>query len=583
MKKFFVALGVVSLIASVLTGCASNSKIVANTSLNIGQNSPATNLNAGALAVGDSLLSNQYISTLTQSGFYESSHSGDMVANTLFGYEKLVSSAADNFKTSYTVNKDVTWSDGTPIDGVDLLLTWAAAVNLADAGFTSSLANTGLAAATSAKLGLNDRRLYLQFSKPVADWQYAAQLTVPAHLIATAAFGSQTDAASAKKKIASAILTKDQSSLLKIAAAYNSFYSLTDSDYDVANVATSGAYTVSKANSSLVVLKARTDCKWCKAATVETVNLKFYNDASELLSAIKAGDVDLAESVDSAKLSLAEIVSEMDSLKSQGYGYSTLQSGYLEALIVNFGGKSIFRPKSKVLTSEQKAKLVQAVLSLVPRQKIVDALGVPIRLVRADSFTFLSTQSQYQAAIQSNGSSAFAFENAENADELITGYPLNGRGPIRILFDATDLNGQTMFNMIYQYSADTSIRITNGSDIDVASILKSGQYEAYLTKVAALSVSNNAIGLVQNSSSSPKSSDLDVLIAKLANNPNSSDRNETLAAIDAELFKNGYGIPLYELPKIVIFSGKLKNYATPGGTSNAVSNFDLWSVAPDQN
>lgn len=582
MKKLFIAAGIAGLFATLLTGCAPASKIVPNTVISIGQDAPASSLNATSLADEATQDSNSYISTLTQSAFFEPDAAGDLKLNSKFGYVKLLSKTADNFLASFTIRKAVTWSDKTSVDATDLLLSWAAAVNLGDAGFKSNLSSTGLAAATDPSLGASGKRLYLKFSHPVADWQYAPKLSVPAHLVAAAAFGPQTDPKAAKKIISDAILNKDSAALSKIATAYNEAFNLTATDFDVTKFATSGAYTLETANNSSVVLKARADCTWCKTATVETVNLNFYRDPAELMDAITAGKVDISESLATSKLPLATLVANLDQLSAKGYQYSTLQSGQIEALVLNYGDGSLFSPTQKRVPIKAADAIKQAFMYLVPRQKIGDSLGIPIKLVRADSFAFLSSQAEHDAVIQTNGSDAYRIQDAEKVSELLKGFHFGSAGKVNILFDGGDLNAQVTFNLINQLASDSNLIVANGSTFDVASVLVSGKYEVHITKITALSISDSAIGAMQNSPSSQKDQSIDSLVAKLAADPNASDRNETLASIDKELFKSGYGLPLYELPKIVVFSGKLMSYQIPEGANSAVSNFDLWSVAPEK-
>ena len=144
MKKSIAALGLVSLVLGLLSGCAPANQIVANTVLDIGQDSLATSLNSGVLASAAATDSNGYINELTQSSFFAMDASGKLVANEKFGHVKIEKSSATEFQISYTIRRNVTWSDGVPVSAADLLVSWAAATNPAGAGFSSNLSNTGL-------------------------------------------------------------------------------------------------------------------------------------------------------------------------------------------------------------------------------------------------------------------------------------------------------------------------------------------------------------------------------------------------------------------------------------------------------
>lgn len=582
MKKLLIALGAASLVAVSLTGCAPTSSVVADTTLTIGQDALASSLNNGLLANETTQESNAYLHDLTQTGFYKVGASGELEANTAFGHAEVIANEKDNFTVSYLIKRGVTWNDGTRIDAADLLVSWAAARNLADAGFTSTLSSTGLAAAeTAPEIRVNGRRLVVKFAHPVADWQTAMQLTVPAHLLGKLAFKTE-DPQEAKKQVTEAITGSNAEKLKTLAAQFNTGFNLTEADATAGQLFSSGAYDIVSANSTTAVLKAKSNCLWCGNPTVETVTIKFYENPSKLLDAVKASEVDLAEALDTSNLPLATWVAEVTALESAGYKYSTLQSGKIQALILNYGKNSLFGEQKFFRYAKSIEAGRQALLLMTPRQRITDALSIPIKLTRADSFVYLSTQQEYDAVTQSNGSAAYRIQDAEKAKELMARQFLNRKFGIRILFDTADLNSQIAFNLMNQYASDARIPLANGSSSDVAGVLASGKYEAYLTQIESLSSSPSALGAIQNAPSSKPSDKLNELIAKLAGNPASNDRAQILADIDAELFASGYGLPLYELPKVVIFSNKLKNYASPSGANSAVSNFELWNVAPEK-
>lgn len=579
MKRLIAALGAVSLSATVLTACAPTTTIVAGTTLNIGQDALATNLNTEVVADTAAADSNAYIRELTQGSFFEVTN-GELKSNQKFGSTKVTSNVAGDFTVSYTVRRDVTWNDGTPITAADLLVSWIAATG--KYGFGSALSNTGLSAATELpRTGVNGRRIYVKYDYPVADWQTAMQLSVPAHLLGKLAFKTQEPEA-AKAEVEAAIKSGDEAKLKLLADAFNNGFALTDQELSADLLFSSGSYEVVSATSKAVTLKAREACQWCRKATVETVRLKFYESAGQLLEGIKAAEVDLAEALDSSNLALATLVAEVDALKDQGYKYSTLQSGKIQALILNYGKNSLFGEQKFFPYPKTVEAGRQALLHLVPRQRIVDALGVPIKLTRSDSFVYLSTQQKYTAVTQSNGSADYRIQDAEKARELLLPFNLNRKFLIRVLFSSSDLNGQIAFNLLNQYASDARVKLANGSASDVAAVLKSGKYEAYLTQIDSIDTGMAALGRVQNAQSSKPSEALSALIAKLAADPRSPERSQILADIDKELFASGYGLPLYELPKVVVFSSKLANYASPASASSAVSNFELWSVAPEK-
>ena len=69
------------------------------------------------------LVSNSDVAYLTGSGFNYYDNKRNLIKNTTFGTYKIVVNKPGNFQVQYTVKPGRVWSDGTPITGVDLLLS----------------------------------------------------------------------------------------------------------------------------------------------------------------------------------------------------------------------------------------------------------------------------------------------------------------------------------------------------------------------------------------------------------------------------------------------------------------------------
>ena len=66
---------------------------------------------------------NGKVGNLSGIGFLYINDKKNVIRNTVFGDFKIVKNNATDFRISYTVNKGLVWSDGTPINGVDLLMS----------------------------------------------------------------------------------------------------------------------------------------------------------------------------------------------------------------------------------------------------------------------------------------------------------------------------------------------------------------------------------------------------------------------------------------------------------------------------
>ena len=73
------------------------------------------------------LVLNSNVGYMTGIGFNYYNDKPELIENKTFGSYKIISKSP--FKVKYTVNKGRVWSDGTPITGVDLLLTHVVSSN----------------------------------------------------------------------------------------------------------------------------------------------------------------------------------------------------------------------------------------------------------------------------------------------------------------------------------------------------------------------------------------------------------------------------------------------------------------------
>jgi peptide/nickel transport system substrate-binding protein len=66
---------------------------------------------------------NSKVGNLSGIGFLYIDNKKNVIRNTTFGSFKIVKNNATDFRIAYTVNPGLVWSDGTPINGVDLLMS----------------------------------------------------------------------------------------------------------------------------------------------------------------------------------------------------------------------------------------------------------------------------------------------------------------------------------------------------------------------------------------------------------------------------------------------------------------------------
>ena len=85
------------------------------------QTNVQTGLNCSLSTTNSTVCTEQ--ASLTGMGFNYYNEKKELVKNTTFGSYKIVKNTPTDFRVQYTVAPDRVWSDGTPITGVDLLLS----------------------------------------------------------------------------------------------------------------------------------------------------------------------------------------------------------------------------------------------------------------------------------------------------------------------------------------------------------------------------------------------------------------------------------------------------------------------------
>ncbi len=246
---------------------------------------------------------NTYVDNLTSSGFAAFTAAGVLEPNTDFGtYEK---TSDDPLTIKYTINEDAVWSDGTPIDYDDALLTWASLSGThpggekdPDTGAESDLfqaaSTNGFALMDMIEGEPGAKEFEAVFSEPYADWEalLTAGTFMPAHIAAEQA-GLSTDGDGAA--LVDAIKNDDRAALAPVAEFWNSGW-----DYEVdlptlpdtAILPSSGPYKLDNAvNGTLTLVK--NDQYWGEERAGKTDTLVFKTVVDEeAVQALQNGDID---------------------------------------------------------------------------------------------------------------------------------------------------------------------------------------------------------------------------------------------------------------------------------------------------
>ena len=276
------------------------------TSFNSGQ--PDTNLTI-----------NGKVGNLSGIGFYYINDKKNVVRNTVFGNFKVTKNSATDFRIAYTVNPGLVWSDGTPINGVDLLMSHVLSSNKysIDAGLGNPDSEDAAPAFDSNGYGgtysdnivgqpvlsADKMTLTLQFKQKIANWDLYGPGPSPVHTLVHLAEGKnglQPVAANeaARDRFFAAYTSKNTAVLKSIAKVWSEAYDITEvnSSTNPLLFVGNGGFLVSNAvTKSSVTLKVNPKYNSGPAlsGTVDTVIFKFIADSTAAAQALANGELDI--------------------------------------------------------------------------------------------------------------------------------------------------------------------------------------------------------------------------------------------------------------------------------------------------
>ncbi len=402
---------------------ATRSTVVLVTSNQLtGLNPSVTNMN---------LTFNTEVAYMQGFGFNYYDNSPKLVENKLFGSYKIVSQKP--FKVQYTVNKGKIWSDGTPITGVDLLLSHV--ICSSSYSFTAKLGDptdnevrpafdalcyggkydthhVGLPTLSADKMSVT-----IEYDAKIPDWDVTGPGPSAVHTLVHLAEGKEGLQSAAANIAAKAKFEKafyDYNTKLMKAAGdiWSKAYNITKVD-DSTNpllLVGNGGYIIKSAvpgQSVTLVLNKKhvSNPSGPKTSGVKTVVFRVVGDGTAAAQALRNQEVDIYQGQPTADS--VKILSEIPTAKIIGgdqavYEHIDLRLGTANGIAEPYTGP--------FAGDSQKARdLRTAFLMAYPRDEIVDKLIKPInsKAVRMDSILLLPGEPGYEEMVKNSGVSKY--------------------------------------------------------------------------------------------------------------------------------------------------------------------------------
>lgn len=594
MKRLGTALAAVAASALVLSGCAAPDRepeIVAGSNVNASWNDPFFAYNSNTSATNAS--ANAVIISTANDGFFHYDPTPAQVMDEQFGkVEKL---SDDPLTVKYTINDDVKWSDGTPMDGADLLILWAASTTTRsgdipqpeydDEGNVKNQDAIDAASKEAPNWGtyptpdygldlvkempkVDGKSMTITYSEPYTDWQFVGddtELNISAHGTMQLAFPGEYDdnPQAAKDAFVKAVADNDTATLVAFADQYREGYSYTSMPSEPQKTLSNGPYVITNlVENQFVTLTAREDYTWGPKPHYETITVKFIADPQAQVDAIKNGDVDVA-----AGQPTVDLLQQLEGMS--GVQHASSLEGVYEHIDLQVTNGGVFDPATYGGDAE-KAKLIrQAFLLTIPRQEIVDKLIVPLApdaTVR-ESNIFLPGSDGYQKASQETGidfyNPANVDANIEKAKELLAQAGVENP-EVRILTAQSNNRRQQELQLITVAAEKAGFKIVDASAADWSTVLSTqkSSYDAALFGWASTSLAvgescpnyqatgtNNFYGW-----DSPR---IEELCTELAKTVDADRQTEILIEIEKISYDEAWGLPIFQFPGVVAWSDKV--------------------------
>jgi peptide/nickel transport system substrate-binding protein len=577
-----------------------------------------TSLNSGTS--DNNTAYNAQVGSLTGMGFFYYDSDAKLVMNTKFGTMKIVKQEPKDFQIQYNVTKGQTWSDGTKIDAVDLLVThiiasskYSKAAGLGD----PSNADTKPAFDSGSyggayddnvvgepKLSNGNMTLTVKFGKPLPDWELLAPGPSPVHamsLIADGKKGLQSAAVNtaAKAKFLKDFNGKNTANLKKIGALFTKGYDVTkvDKDTNPLLLISNGGFIVSKftfGDSMTFVRNPKYNSGPAMATKnpIKTFVIKIIQENTAMIQALRNGDIDIYYNTlpnGNDKIALAAMPNVTTTTRVGGN--SSIMHLRTDT---GFGNTDVY--SGPFAGNSQRAKdLRKAFLLATPRAQMVTNLIAP---VKADA-TPLNSQFVFQGTPEydtiTKASGVNVFSNGTQAQRTAAAlalvkkyYPTasDTEAPVKVKFVHATTTLRSALAKLIQAEAKNAgfeVELFSIGDLFGTRSNQSAQYDVIMHGFGLNSISqangcsiyksdggNNVWGWNDSTvDANCKSLEGDILTAKQV--------TERRAAIEKIVVANAWGLALYANPTITAYNKALKNIKTAPVGNNITWNYFEWS------
>lgn len=597
--------------AGLAVGLLSPANAAPKTTVSIVQSNALTGINPSVSNMN--LTFNTDVAYLSGIGFTYYNNKATLVDNTAFGTYKVVSQKP--YKVQYTVNKGRVWSDGTPINGIDLLLT-----HVTSAGTYSQIA--GLGDPTDADVtpafdslgygGLYEQHVVglpilskdkmsitVEYGTKVPDWRLLSPGVFPVHTLMMMAegktkLGTLAENNAAKERFYKAFDTYNTASLKKMGAIWSKDYNINkvDASTNPLLLVGNGPFMIKSAvpNGAVTMVRNPKYNSGPKVKALQRVVFKVIGDGTAAAQALKNGEIDVYAGQPTAD-AVAQLKAMAPAVKVIGgdqavYEHLDLRVGPAYGTQEPYNGP--FAGMS------QKAKdLRTAFLLAYPREEIIAKIIKPINPTSSlmNSLMVFNSEPAYKDIIAKSGVSKYtegtqASRTAAALALVKKHFPsaAAGSGSVKIKL----LFGQpSNSRRVSQAALAKAEWAKAGFDVDVtptagwSSFLEDPKFDAAFfawVKSAAFQSGNVGTYETQANLQGYSNATIDKIYKELGATPMTPAQiADRFLKVDQELMKDAVTLPVFQHPSANGVNAKLQGVAPSPFSPNLVWNLWDWS------
>jgi peptide/nickel transport system substrate-binding protein len=597
--------------AGLAFGLLSPANAAPKTTVQIVQSNALTGLNPSVSS--QNLTFNTDVDYLEQVGFTYYNNKATLVDNTAFGTYKVVSQKP--YKIQYTVNSGRVWSDGTPINGIDLLLT-----HITSAGTYSQIAGLGDPADSDVTpafdslgygglyeqfavglpvLSANKMSITVEYSAKVPDWRLLAPGPFPVHALTLMSegkkkLGTVAENNAARERFYKAFQDYNTASLKKMGSIWSKNYNINkvDGSTNPLLLVGNGPFMIKSAvpNGSVTMVRNPKYNSGPKVKSLERVVFKVIGDGTAAAQALKNGEVDIYAGQPTAD-AVALLKAMAPAVKVIGGAQAVYEHldlrvgpayGTTEPYTGPFAGDS------------QKAKdLRTAFLLAYPREEIIAKIIKPISSSAElmNSLMVFNSEPSYKDIIAKSGVSKFtagtqASRTASALALVKKHFPdaAAGSGSVKVaLLYGTATNSRR----VAQAALAKAEWAKAGFDVDTtpnaawSSNLESPKFDAaFFAWVKSAAFQSGNVGTYETKANYQGYSNatVDKIYKDLGAAPKTAAQvAAAFAQVDAELIKDAATLPVFQHPSANGVNAKLQGVAPSPFAPNLVWNLWDWS------